>query len=119
MSTASQMFNDLPYGQRLIVVPVLIEAQILQIRRDQETATVAHRKFMKETNDHLRNLEKSLAELTAALTRDDAAEDRGMHGDDRLTCWQCQSWADHAHHPLSNRRMSLDEWSDYRAERGF
>ncbi len=39
------------------------------------------------------------SELADALKQDDAAEDRGMHGDDRATCHQCQSWIDHAHDP--------------------
>ena len=48
--------------------------------------------------------------LAVALVEDDAAEDRGMPPDDRRTCWTCQSWADHAHDPLSGRRVELEEW---------
>jgi hypothetical protein len=58
-----------------------------------------------------------MRDLAAALAADDAAEDRGMHADDRRTCWQCQSWADHAHHPATNARMTLDQWAAYTAAR--
>lgn len=58
-------------------------------------------------------------DLAAALVRDDTAEDRGMHGDDRETCHQCQDWADHAHNPTSNSQITLDEYEDIRSRRGF
>lgn len=32
--------------------------------------------------------------LTEALAADDAAEDRGMHADDRTTCYAHQCWAE-------------------------
>ena len=41
-------------------------------------------------------------DLAEALAEDDAAEDVGMHPDERRTCWTCQDWADdHNHDPLS------------------
>lgn len=48
--------------------------------------------------------------LTAALARDDEAEERGMHADNRETCHQCQDWADHAHDWLTNARITLEEY---------
>lgn len=42
--------------------------------------------------------------LRAALDRDDALEDRGMHADDRRTCHTHQSWAEDCedrHSPLT------------------
>lgn len=40
-------------------------------------------------------------DLAAALKLDDDLEDHGMHADDRITCYSCQSWADDDHaHPL-------------------
>lgn len=35
--------------------------------------------------------------LRRALDEDDLAEDRGMHGDERRTCGNCQTWATDAH----------------------
>lgn len=58
-----------------------------------------------------------MRDLAAALAADDTAEDHGMHADDRVTCHQCQSWADHAHHPSTNTRITLDEWAAYKASR--
>lgn len=58
-------------------------------------------------------------QLAAALAKDDAAEEAGMHGDDRSTCWQCQSWADHAHIPYTGHRITLEEYSAIQARRGF
>lgn len=66
MSTdVSRQFNQLPYEHRIIASAVIIETQINQIRADQGKATSAHRKFMRETNDHIKNLERSLAERLA------------------------------------------------------
>ncbi|MFF4493391.1 hypothetical protein [Streptomyces sp. NPDC001546] len=31
--------------------------------------------------------------LAAAIERDNALEDAGLHGDDRATCWTHQGWA--------------------------
>ncbi|MFJ9459166.1 hypothetical protein ACIRST_29275 [Kitasatospora sp. NPDC101447] len=33
-------------------------------------------------------------ELATALAADNAAEDAGMHPDDRRTCWTHQCWAE-------------------------
>jgi hypothetical protein len=47
-------------------------------------------------------------DLAAAIAADDAAEDAGdIDGDARSTCHRCQSWADHAHHPADNSRISI------------
>ncbi|TCO56896.1 hypothetical protein EV192_106371 [Actinocrispum wychmicini] len=35
--------------------------------------------------------------LFTALTADDAAEEMGMHSDERVTCRNCRNWADHTH----------------------
>ena len=51
-------------------------------------------------------------DLAAALAADDAAEASGMHPNDRVTCWQDQSWADHAHNPITNERMTVAEFND-------
>jgi hypothetical protein len=61
--------------------------------------------------DHVQRISGTPAEiLAAALAADDAAEDAGMHADDRLTCWSCKTWADHAH-DLYGRRITLDEYN--------
>ena len=57
--------------------------------------------------------------LAAAIRRDDRDEDKGMHGDDRKTCYQCQSWADHAHDPNSNVRITDEEYRAIKKRRGF
>lgn len=59
------------------------------------------------------------ADLATALARDDVAEDHGMHAGDRKTCWRCQSWADHAHHPITGYRITLDEYAVRQRRRGF
>ncbi|MDN5920869.1 MAG: hypothetical protein L0I76_38175 [Pseudonocardia sp.] len=56
--------------------------------------------------------------LAAALARDDAAEDRGMHAEGRETCWKCQSWADHAHDWETGKRITLDEYLARKARTG-
>ena len=58
-----------------------------------------------------------VSRLSAALRRDDDAEDRGMHADDRQTCHPCRSWADHAHDPWSGQRITRDEYTERKARR--
>ncbi|MFI5867742.1 hypothetical protein [Streptomyces sp. NPDC051546] len=42
--------------------------------------------------------------LADAIQRDNAAEEAGMHADDRKTCWTHQTWAaDCAESPLHTR----------------
>lgn len=56
-------------------------------------------------------------DLMAALTLDDQLEDAGVPADDRETCHTCQSWADHAHHPHTGRRITRDEYATHCAAR--
>ncbi|QYN41129.1 hypothetical protein K1T35_48185 (plasmid) [Pseudonocardia sp. DSM 110487] len=58
-------------------------------------------------------------QLRKALARDDALEDQGMHADSRQTCHQCQSWADHAHHPRNNAVITWAEYEQYKKARGL
>jgi hypothetical protein len=62
-------FNAMPYKYRIIASATLIETQIRQIRMDQERAKSAHRKFMRETSDHITNLERSLRERLEEIER--------------------------------------------------
>lgn len=55
----------------------------------------------------------------AAIERDNEREDQGMHAEDRVTCYQCQRWADHAHHPHTNARTSRDEYWRFVRDRGW
>jgi hypothetical protein len=57
-------------------------------------------------------------DLATALQIDDTLECvYGMHGDERMTCYQCQSWFGHAHHPITNEIMTSAEWDAYTAAR--
>lgn len=69
----SRRFNDLPYAHRRIASAVIIETQINQIRIDQEKAKATHRRFMKETNEHISNLENSLLKLEETLATEGQA----------------------------------------------
>lgn len=57
-------------------------------------------------------------DLVTALAEDDAAEEAGMHSDERRTCYACQSWADHAH-DLYGMRITLEQYEAIRAGRGY
>lgn len=52
-------------------------------------------------------------DLAEALRFDDQLEDLGLAADDRITCYTCQSWCDHAHHPLTGRRISVQDYRRY------
>ena len=56
--------------------------------------------------------------LARALTRDDAEEERTGSAAGRSTCWTCKTWADHAHDPLTGRRITLDEYEKRRTALG-
>lgn len=58
---------------------------------------------------HGRDQAAGRGDLAEALQGDDWLEDHGMHADERRTCFTCQSWADHAHDPLTGRRYELGE----------
>lgn len=64
----------------------------------------------------LREKAEQKRDLTEALRLDDQLEDLGLPADDRLTCYSCQSWFDHAHNPLTGRRMTWDEYRSYQQE---
>ncbi|ORA60986.1 hypothetical protein [Mycobacteroides franklinii] len=55
-------------------------------------------------------------DLAEALQLDDQLEDLGLAADDRITCYSCQAWSDHAHDPLTGRRMTWDEYRAYQQE---
>jgi hypothetical protein len=57
--------------------------------------------------------------LRDAIERDNNGEDQGMHADDRETCHQCTEWADHAHHPHTNKRITTDEYAQFTQDRGW
>jgi hypothetical protein len=59
---------------------------------------------------HERDQNAARGDLASALQGDDWLEDHGMHGDERRTCHQCQSWADHAHDQITNRRITREQW---------
>lgn len=48
--------------------------------------------------------------LAEALKIDDVLEALGMESDERVTCWTCQDWADHAHDLFNGERIELDVW---------
>lgn len=57
-------------------------------------------------------------DLALALRIDDTLECvYDMHADGRMTCYQCQTWCDHAHHPITNETMTPEQWDAYTAAR--
>ncbi|MFF4417130.1 hypothetical protein ACFYY8_31805 [Streptosporangium sp. NPDC001559] len=56
--------------------------------------------------------------LTAVIEADNAAEDAGMHPDDRVTCWTHQGWAtDCATNPIHTNPGATHHYR-YRPEEG-
>lgn len=66
---ASDLWNKLPQEVRHQARPSTTAMQIRQIRSDQDKAKRAYQKFMGETNDHIKNLERSLADDLKELKR--------------------------------------------------
>lgn len=57
-------------------------------------------------------------DLAEALSADDQLEDLGQPADNRITSWTCQSWFDHAHHPLTGQRITIEEFHQQPASSG-
>jgi hypothetical protein len=74
MSKASDIYNDLPITVRVLARPLFTEMRINQIRIDQDKAKDSYLKFMKETNAHISNLEKSLEADLEALSNGDSPQ---------------------------------------------
>lgn len=53
-------------------------------------------------------------DLGEVLRIDDRLEDAGMASSDRLTCFGCQSRADHAHDAVTGDRITLEQYEDGR-----
>ncbi|MDH6126905.1 hypothetical protein [Kitasatospora sp. GP82] len=52
--------------------------------------------------------------LAAAIERDNELEEQGMHGDDRLTCWTHQCWAEECANDPLHTNVSALNWMYYR-----
>ena len=59
-SKFNHLWNDLPKEERMRMMPHMIESQILHIEQCKVMAVRAHKKHMKELNDWVGNLRKSL-----------------------------------------------------------
>lgn len=79
-----------------------------EARRAEHIADLYNRRGQAAIND----------DVETALQIDDTLECAyNMPGDDRMTCYRCQSWCDHAHHPHTGARMTPAEWATYTADR--
>jgi hypothetical protein len=58
------LWNDLPEAERERLMPHMMESHILHIKQCKLKAESAHRKHMKELNEHIKNIEHSLMLLT-------------------------------------------------------
>ena len=56
----SHLWNDLPAEERKRLMPHMIESQILHIEQCKQKALRAHKSHMKELNDCINNLRKSI-----------------------------------------------------------
>ncbi|WP_427896708.1 hypothetical protein ACQHIV_42240 (plasmid) [Kribbella sp. GL6] len=64
-----------------------------------------------------RDRASAAGDLSETLTLDTQLEDAGAAADVRETCHDCQSWSDHAHHPHTGSRITLDEYAAHCAAR--
>lgn len=63
------------------------------------------RRRMRNLTRYSRDEAAADGDLRTALRLDDMLEDAGMPGDQRLTCYDCQTWADHTHNPAAGKRL--------------
>lgn len=60
----SHLWNDLPDEERARLMPHMTESHILHIEQCKLKAIAAHKKHMKELNDHIKSLEHYMVSLT-------------------------------------------------------
>lgn len=84
-----------------------------QKRRDTERAEWITGLYEKRTDAAIAD------DLALVLRIDDTLECvYDMHADNRMTCYQCQTWSDgHAHHPITNEILTAEQWAAYTAAR--
>ena len=70
MSKFNHLWNDLPKEERHRLMPYQIETQILHTIQSKNRAVRAHGKFLKETNDLIKNLERELLKYKEQETND-------------------------------------------------
>ena len=63
MTQTDHLWNDLPDELRHRLAPHMIECQIQHLKQGREKAVRAHRKCMREFDDHIKSCEESLAQL--------------------------------------------------------
>ncbi|MBT0771767.1 hypothetical protein KIH74_22695 [Kineosporia sp. J2-2] len=51
-----------------------------------------------------------MSDLADAIAADDAAEDQGMHPDDRATCHRCRAWATPEHLTSPRHQEGVSSW---------
>lgn len=59
----NQLWNDLPSEERKRLMPFMITSQILHINQCKDKAIWAHKKYIKELDDWISNLEKELRKI--------------------------------------------------------
>ena len=59
----SHLWNDLPIDERKRLMPHMVESQKLHIWQCKQKAIAAHKKYMKELDDWLKNLDDELKRI--------------------------------------------------------
>tara|TARA_R100000544_G_C2225835_1_gene60614 strand:+ start:2533 stop:2736 length:204 start_codon:yes stop_codon:yes gene_type:complete len=60
----SHLWNDLPKEQRVKLMPHMIESQIMHIEQTKLKAIRHHKAFLDDCNSQIKNLKKSLSDIT-------------------------------------------------------
>ena len=59
----AKLWNDLPEAERKRLMPHMMESQILHIEQCKQKAVSHHKQYMKQLNDQIKNIERSLSAL--------------------------------------------------------
>lgn len=60
----SYLWNDLPKEKRMELMPHMIESQIINIEQTKMKAIRHHKAFLDDCNSQIKNLNKSLVDIT-------------------------------------------------------
>ena len=59
---ATEDFNGMPFEYREIACDVMIHDHILHLKQSRSTTVNNHKRHLKEIDDHIKNLERSILE---------------------------------------------------------
>jgi hypothetical protein len=75
MTMASDLYNALPRETRRITKGAMLQRQLLDYQIEKERAKAAHRKHMRDVNDHIKTIERSIRDWEETVNNGEQSGD--------------------------------------------